>query len=185
MTEPSTPAEAAVKTQSVCPNCKTDARGAVMCPGCGANLTYKRLVTRVAWDGRGSRAPVVIRGASYYGGHPLVGEQRLRNLEIVVDDNGWRATQSVAVDNMGRETREVRFSIGWESIKTVQIEVGDRHAVAGRLLVAGVVGALSSKRKVFLVIETTGGEAFFELHSRHPERIRAQLSPWITAAPKN
>jgi hypothetical protein len=110
----------------------------------------------------------------------MLGERPIRRLEIVVDDRGVTGTTSVAVDSSGREVRDVRFSLDWKTLKELEIEVGDRHAVTTRFLVAGVVGALSSKRKVFLVLGTADGEAFFELHSRHPERLRAQLSPWIT-----
>ena len=123
-------------------------------------------------------SPMVIRKATYLGGHPTLGDQRVADLEITIDERGWTATRSVAVDSSGREIRETRFSVPWEAIRNVEVEVGGRHALARRLVLAGVIGALTSKKTVFLLLGTADGEAFFELHSRHPERIRAQLSPW-------
>ena len=117
---------------------------------------------------------MVIRNAIYLGGHPKLGQQRISQLEIVVDDRGWTGSRSVSVDSSGREVREVRFSLLWDAVKGVEVEVGDRHAMARRLLAAGVVGVLTAKRKVFLVLRTTEADAFFELRTRQPEQIRAQ-----------
>jgi hypothetical protein len=150
---------------------------------------YTRLVTRTEWCAKQAEltatgtalAPMVLSSATYLGGHPKLGEERIAQLEIVVDDRGWTGTRSVSVDLSGREVREVQFSLPWDAIRGVEVEVGDRHAMARRLLLAGVVGVLTSKRKVFLVLSTAEGDAFFEVHTRHPERVRAQLSPWTRA----
>lgn len=185
-------AQGTEKSQMVCPTCGIEPQGAVTCPACGTNLAYTRLVSRATWETRqardegdtGSPSPVVIRKATYLGGHPRLGDQRVSDLEITVDDRGWTATRSVSVDSSGRETRQTRFSLPWEEIRTMEVEVGGRHALARRLVLAGVVGALTSKTKVFVLLGTADGEAFFEIHSRHPERIRAQLSPWTKTGPE-
>ena len=175
--------------EKVCPRCGTDPDRAITCPGCGTNLAYTRLLTRTEWETKqttveetsGEIAPMIIRGATYLGGHPKLGRQRISRLEIIVDDRGWTCTRSLSVDSSGREVREVQFSLPWDAVTEVEVEVGGQHAMATRLLAAGVVGVLTAKRKVFLVLSTAEGDAFFELHSRHPERIRAQLSPWTKA----
>jgi Short C-terminal domain len=186
MADPDTRAESFEK---VCPRCGTDPGGAITCPGCGTNLAYTRLLTRTEWetkqtkveDTSGEISPMIIRGATYLGGHPKLGKQRISRVEIVVDDRGWTGTRSLSVDSSGREVREVQFSLPWDAVTEVEVEVGGQHAMATRLLAAGVVGVLTAKRKVFLILTTAEGDAFFELHSRHPERIRAQLSPWTKA----
>ena len=176
--------------EKVCPRCGTAPGKVITCPGCGTNLRDERLVTRTEWQAKQAEpgaapdalVPMVIRNAIYLGGdHPKLGQQRISQLEIVVDDRGWTGTRSVSVDSSGREVREVRFSLPWDAVKGVEVEVGDRHAMARRLLAAGVVGVLTAKRKVFLVLRTTEADAFFELRTRQPEQIRARLSPWTRA----
>ena len=53
--------------------------------------------------------------------------------------------------------------------------------MAFRFAAAGLVGLLTAKRKVSLVLGTAQGDALFALHDRRPQRIRAQLTPSIAA----
>ena len=123
---------AEAESAKVCPYCGTAPGRTLTCSGCGTNLMYARLITRADWDARQARAeggsgglaPVTIRRTAYLGGHPVLGADKIPDVRVVIDDNGWMGTRSVSVDSVGREDRRSVFLLPWTTIDRVEIRVG-------------------------------------------------------------